>query len=167
MNRWEIQIEYGACMPTELLLWADVLANGTVGKPGWFEDPTVQTWARRVSAGGKPLIGPMLVIAGDGDTAVPVEFVQSAFNASSASAANSAQSLEMAVYQGLDHFPTVDMAEARWLDWIKARFDGEVVIRKRTSTFVRGPRIAGARTSPLPNWLVQFVGSGESWKLSL
>jgi len=166
LKRWQIEMEYGACLPTRLLLWADVDPT-MVGKPEWFQDKTVQTWAGRVSAGGKPLAGPVLVIAGEKDTAVPLDFVKSAFNASSGLKENSKQSMELAVYQGLDHFPVIDGSQARWMDWIKARFDGEVTEGKGASTFVKGPRLAGIKQSTLPNWLVQLPGPLDTWKTSL
>lgn len=73
-------------------------------------NPTVQTWLWKVTPGGEPLAGPFLVIAEEEDSAVPLQCLKSAFNASSLLKANSKQSLEMMVYQGLDYFPTVDVS---------------------------------------------------------
>ncbi|KAK4938141.1 hypothetical protein LTR10_021381 [Elasticomyces elasticus] len=169
LKRWQILMEYGGCLPTSILLFADVNLATMVGQPGWYQDTTVQTWAARISSGGRPLVGPLLVIAGEDDTAVALETVEGAFNASSALSQNANQSMDLAVYQGLDHFPTIDGAHAKWMNWIKARFDGEVIASDglHTSTFIEGPRLAGTKQSTLPNWLVQLPGPLDVWKTAL
>lgn len=164
-ERWQIEMQYSGCLPTEALLWAT--ATFPVGKPGWVNDSTVQTWAARVSTGGKPLKGPLLVIGGEIDDPVPLRFLKSAYNASCQVRENKRESLEMAVYDGLNHFPSIDGSQRKWMEWIKARFDGEDVYVRCGMTTVSNPRIAGTKQSILPNWLLQVPGPMDAWETAL
>ena len=164
LARWQIGQKYGGCLPTESLLLNDVVQQG---KPGWFADKTVQIWAGRVSTGGKPLVGPFLLIASQADLAVPVSFVQASLQESGNLKENKNQSIEFAVYEGLNHFPVIDGSQLRWLSWIRDRFDGVELDQKCVSHFVNGPRVNGTKQSIVPNWLIELPASTEVWKASL
>jgi pimeloyl-ACP methyl ester carboxylesterase len=165
LERWEIEMQYSGCLPTESLLWYNTTFS--IGKPGWVNDSTVQAWAARTSSGGKPLKGPLLVLGGEIDDPVPLRFLESAYRASCQLKANNKESLEMVVYNGLNHFPLIDGSQRKWMDWIKARFDGEVVNVRCSMTTISSPRISGTKQSILPNWLLQLPGPLDVWKASL
>lgn len=161
-KKWGILEKYGLCLPTESLLYKDT----PVGKPGWFEDKTVQTWASRVSGGSKAVAGPVLLLAGQIDKAVPLKFIQNTFKTSTSLKENRNANIELSVYEGLDHFPVIYGSQARWTAWIKDRFDGAGVY-KTCEGLVKGPRVKETKQSILPNWLIVLPGATETWKTSL
>jgi len=113
------------------------------------------------------LAGPFLLIAGQADVVVPLSFVQSSFQESCDLKANKDQSIEFAVYEGLDHFPVIDGSQLRWLSWIRDRFDGVESDQKCVRHFINGPRVNGTKQSVVPNWLIQLPAPADVWKASL
>jgi alpha-beta hydrolase superfamily lysophospholipase len=89
-------------------------------KPGWTDTPAAQRFFAE-SMVGAPVGGPLLVVAGDADQAVPLAAVR----ASSRAACQAGAKLELRVYPGLDHDPTMENSTPDQLAWIHARFDGQ------------------------------------------
>jgi hypothetical protein len=73
------------------------------------------------SAGDTPIAGPMLVIAGEGDNAVPVDAIRDTVKKACALK----PVLEYRGYPGLDHDPVMSESTGYQLDWIKDRFAGK------------------------------------------
>ena len=166
LQRWEIEMQVSGCLPTQSLLWSNV--SFPIAKPGWTSDPTVQTWSARTRGGDKSLKGPLLVLAGDLDDPVPLRFLQNSYKTSCQLKESKRESLELVVYKGLNHFPVISGSRQKWMDWIKARFDGHAVDERCTTTTVSNPRIAGTKQTILPTWLIELPnGLADAWKTSL
>jgi pimeloyl-ACP methyl ester carboxylesterase len=95
-------------------------ADAPVMKPGWTTTPAAQRFFAE-SMIGKPIAGDLLVVAGDADQAVPLWAVR----ASATAACKAGAKLELKVYPGLDHDPTMENSTPAQLAWIHARFDGQ------------------------------------------
>ena len=89
-------------------------------KPGWRDNTWVRRFNNENSAGVTPTAGPLLVIAGEADSAVPIEAVRDGVRKACAAKA----ALEFKSYPGLDHDPTMGESVGFQLDWIKQRFAG-------------------------------------------
>ncbi|MDM9619806.1 lipase family protein [Rhizobium sp. S96] len=90
-------------------------------KPGWRDNKWVRKFYLENSAGDKPVGGPMLVIAGEGDNSVPVEAIRDTVK----KACGNKPVLEFKSYPGLDHDPVMSESTAAQLDWIRDRFAGK------------------------------------------
>lgn len=90
-------------------------------KPEWRDNTWVRKFYLENSAGATPIAGPMLVIAGEGDNAVPVEAIRDTVEKACALK----PTLEYRSYPGLDHDPVMSESTGFQLDWIKDRFAGK------------------------------------------
>jgi hypothetical protein len=155
------------CLPTGALAFAD-LPIAEMAKPGWTNDSLVQQWQDQVHVGGRKFKGPLLIIAGEED-AVPLDLIEQGIDASCTLSGD--QSLEMATYQSMQHFPVIQASRMKWLGWIKDRMtgnSGSVVGRCGAKSMVQGFNTNYTIQSTPPNWLVDWVPSPqEGWKLSL
>jgi pimeloyl-ACP methyl ester carboxylesterase len=94
-------------------------------KPNWSQDPWVQKFFAENRAGAVPIRGPLLVIAGEGDTAVPLGAVRDVVNR----ACRSGQQIVFRSYPGLEHDQAMRLTLADQIAWIKERFAGKPVHR--------------------------------------
>jgi pimeloyl-ACP methyl ester carboxylesterase len=90
-------------------------------KQGWSENPWVQKFFAENRAGVKPIHGPLLAIAGDADKAVPLAAVRDVVDR----ACRNHQPVELRIYAGLDHGPTMGRSVPDQIAWIKDRFAGK------------------------------------------
>ena len=91
-------------------------------KPRWSENPWVQKFFAENRAGAKPIRGPLLAIAGEGDKAVPLGAVRDVVDR----ACRNGQPVDMRTYPGLDHGPVMIESIPAQIEWIKDRFAGKV-----------------------------------------
>ena len=87
-------------------------------KPGWQTNPWLGKFLDEIEIGDRPAAGPVFVIAGEGDTAVPIAGIRD----SVARACKAGQTISFRSYPGLDHTPTMQMTVTDQIDWIRGRF---------------------------------------------
>jgi pimeloyl-ACP methyl ester carboxylesterase len=89
--------------------------------PGWDGNPWVQRYFKENALGEQPIGGPLLVIAGEGDTTVPIGDARALVGA----ACKAGMAVSFRSYPGLDHDPTMEQSVPDQLAWIKDRFAGK------------------------------------------
>ena len=98
-----------------------VVQKGLI-KDDWQHTPSMQLFQSLTGCGGRSISGPLLVLQGTEDAAVPVEGTNMAVNQTCTMYPQS--NLEYAVFKGADHVPMLYAAQRVWLDWIQDRFAG-------------------------------------------
>ena len=73
--------------------------------------------------------GSLLVLAGEADVVVPMQSVEFPVEETCNMLQQQkwSESLEMATYSGINHFPVIQASQTKWLEWVKDRFSGGVV----------------------------------------
>jgi pimeloyl-ACP methyl ester carboxylesterase len=94
--------------------------DAPVLRSGWETTPAAKRFFAEAAIGQAPIAGPLLVVAGDADQTVPIEAVRTTVKGACALGVT----LELRVYAGLDHDPTMDKSTPDQLAWIAARFAG-------------------------------------------
>lgn len=171
LDRFQVLQRIGGCLPTWGLVFNDIL--GAISKPSWTDDDTVRRWGEISRNGGKAFKGPLLVLAGENDHVLPLNFIEEAVN-NTCSLINSKkalqnESLELITFSGLDHFPVIQGSHSRWMAWIKARFEqngGGIEAGCRRGN-VEGFRVDDIRQATVPNWLISVVEPQDEWKPAL
>jgi pimeloyl-ACP methyl ester carboxylesterase len=162
------------CLPTSSLIFADI-PPVQLAKAGWTNDSTVQEWQDRVGVSGHKFKGPLLVIAGSNDV-IPTELLEKAVDASCH--ASGKESLEMMIYEEMEHFPSIQASRMKWMEWVKDRIIGgdaaeNAYPRRENGTCGKKTVVNGFNTnyteqSISPNWLVEWVPmQPDGWHLSL
>ncbi|HEY1875735.1 MAG TPA: alpha/beta fold hydrolase [Steroidobacteraceae bacterium] len=95
--------------------------GNSILNPGWDGNPWVQRYFKENALGEQPIGGPLLVIAGEGDTTVPIGDVRTLVGA----ACKAGMAVTFRSYPGLDHDPTMEQSVPDQLAWIKDRFIGK------------------------------------------
>ncbi|KAK9783833.1 putative AB hydrolase-1 domain-containing protein [Seiridium cardinale] len=72
---------------------------------------------------GKPLLGPMLILQGTGDSSVNITGVSAAFNDTCEAFPDT--QIEFVTFDGVSHSPAMFSGQQTWLKWIDARFEGK------------------------------------------
>ena len=118
LARSKLNADLQGCWNTGLELFAD---SGLV-QANWTSNPYARAYASLSDPSGRPFAGPMLVLQGEADAAVP-------FSATTVAVARTCElhpgsALEYATFAGVDHVPVLFASQRLWLDWIGARFAG-------------------------------------------
>ncbi|UNI16934.1 hypothetical protein JDV02_003316 [Purpureocillium takamizusanense] len=90
--------------------------------PQLLSSSLVQRYQNLTGAGGKDFSGPMLVVQGDADPAVPEPVTTHTVNLTCASYPQ--RSLHYVRAQSVGHIPVMYATRQIWLDWIEDRFAG-------------------------------------------
>jgi len=105
--------------------YADTLYRGTdapaMVKANWSGDPWAQKFFSENRAGAVPIGGPLLAIAGESDTAVPLGAVRDVVGR----ACHNRQHVFFRSYPGLEHDQAMLKSVPDQIAWIKDRFDGK------------------------------------------
>ncbi|KAK3376956.1 Alpha/Beta hydrolase protein [Lasiosphaeria ovina] len=179
-DRWHnVLAPVQGCLTTQSLALADV-APANLTRAGWYDDATVREFVSRTRLGGKAFAGPLLVIEGELDSAVPPALLAPVVNETCAFLAktHSAEQLDFVVYGKMNHFPVIQASQGRWMAWVKERLlaapsKGSRDSKKTqcTTTRVDGFRPESAVTALpeaiVPNWIVSQAAPTEHWKYSL
>ena len=96
------------------------LAPNEMLKPGWENNPYVKKFWERNRLGGKPAHGPLLVISGEADTALPVVFTERAVG----QLCLQKDRVLFVKYPGLNLSAVLANSVSEQISWIKARFSG-------------------------------------------
>jgi alpha-beta hydrolase superfamily lysophospholipase len=94
---------------------------GTYLKAGWQDNQYVRRWVTESEEGAIRITKPILVIAGEADTTVPIDGVREIVTR----ACRSGSTLSFKSYPGLEHDPAMVKSMAEQLSWIKDRFEGK------------------------------------------
>jgi Secretory lipase len=89
-------------------------------KPGWENNSYVQRFFDRETLGQKPAFGPLLVIAGQNDTAVPIKNTRNAV----AQLCGQGDPVLLVEYPAANASETVGNSVSEQVSWIRARFSG-------------------------------------------
>jgi pimeloyl-ACP methyl ester carboxylesterase len=103
----------------EIRLGSAVVQTDLV-KPGWENNPFVKKFWERSRLGGNPAYGPLLVISGEADTAVPAELTARAVGR----LCEQKDRVLFVKYPGLDASGVLGNSVSEQISWIKARFSG-------------------------------------------
>src|ERR1700722_3895926 len=95
--------------------------RGPIVVPGWDKTAGAQRFFKADELGSAPVSVPLLVIAGEGDTTVPIASVRAVVQKA---CANDIQ-LVFRSYPGLDHDPTMEKSTPDQLAWARDRFAGK------------------------------------------
>jgi len=105
--------------------YADVLYRGVDAPdmltPNWSRNVWVQKFFAENRAGADPIQGPLFAIAGESDTAVPLDAVHDVVGR----ACRNKQQIYFRSYPGLDHDRSMTESVAAQIDWIRDRFAGK------------------------------------------
>ena len=168
--------ETGGCLPTSSVLLASVPLS-QLAKPNWFSAPEARKWQNLTRVGRKMFAGPLLLLSGASDSIIPYNDSISSSVLSTVKDTCSlmasegwAESLELAGYEDMDHFPVIQASQGRWLQWVKDRLSPTVpTLPKGCSLeYMSGFRTQFmADSGPLPNFLVEWANGTDEWMYSL
>lgn len=99
-------------------------AEGLI-KPDWQESWYLRAYSDLSDPSRKPIAGPMLIVQGTGDTAVPANVVSKAVDETCAMFPDS--HIHYATFEGASHVPILNAAQQIWLQWIEDRFTGKQI----------------------------------------
>lgn len=88
----------------------------------WATNEYVQAYQNLTQNGNRPIAGPMLILQGTKDPAVPESVTTSIVDKMCSK--NSHDSIEYIRFQDVGHTPTCYASRRIWLEWIAARFAG-------------------------------------------
>lgn len=150
LARSKLNVEIQGCWNTGLELFSD---SGLV-QANWTSNPYARAYATLTDPSGRPFAGPMLVLQGEADAAVPFPVVTASVARTCELHPDSA--LEYVTFAGVDHVPVLFASQRLWLDWIAARFAGQEVgkgCRRRNFSSARPYEYYQQEQ----NWFVEFA----------
>ncbi|KAL8838550.1 MAG: hypothetical protein Q9170_002092 [Blastenia crenularia] len=123
-------------------------------KDGWQKNNAIQSYQKVAGVGGKRISGPMLVIQGGVDPIVYPPTVTDAVNKTIA--ADPSASIQFHMLPNVSHAPAMYAGLQIYLDWIAARFSGQVLDRGLSRSDPQPIRSASAQQIEA-NWSIQNV----------
>lgn len=121
--RLQLQAEIAGCQAvTTALLQGDGTAQPPLLRDDWYDNYYLQSYLRLSSVGGRNVAGPLLVIQGTADSAIPEVVTTATVNATCSAYPDSM--VEYLLVNGTTHVPTLFATQRDWIGWINARFDG-------------------------------------------
>ena len=117
-QRLRIIEESGGCIASGMAL----LMGANILHPAWDQNPYVQSYHARISNGGKPIKGPLLVIHGESDDRISSKSAIESANATAELYPSS--QLELVVIPNVTHVPALQASQRLWMEWIADRFAG-------------------------------------------
>ena len=150
LARAKLNADLQGCWNTGLELFAD---SGLV-QANWTSNPYARAYATSSNPSGKAFAGPMLVLQGEADAAVPFPVTTAAVARTCELYPDSA--LEYATFAGVDHVPVLFASQRLWLDWIGARFAGQEVAKGCQRTNYSSAR-SNEYYQPEQTWFIEFA----------
>ncbi|KAI4185340.1 MAG: hypothetical protein L6R41_004195 [Letrouitia leprolyta] len=123
-------------------------------RDGWQENAAIQSWQKTAGVGGKPISGPMLVIQGGIDPIVYPPTVTDAVNRTIA--VDGSASIQFHMLPNVSHAPAMYGGLQIYLDWIAARFSGQV-LDSGLSRYDPQPVRPASSLQIEANWFIQNV----------
>ncbi|KAL8918033.1 MAG: hypothetical protein Q9172_005583 [Xanthocarpia lactea] len=128
--------------------------TGPLTKPDLLQNVGAIAYQNLVATGGKEIAGPLLVLHGTADTAIPVNITTRVVNSTSEAYPRSA--IEYITYEGAEHTPILYTSQREWLRWIEDRFAGKKVARG-LKTVEKKSILPQTNYQPDLNWILQPV----------
>lgn len=94
--------------------------NGTLLYTNWTESPEISTYLSTNDIGNQPIAGPMLVIQGTADPAVPYQFTDA--SVAQTCAVSGGKGIEYARFDQVTHVPVLYASQRIWLSFLDRRF---------------------------------------------
>ncbi|KAL1610621.1 hypothetical protein SLS60_002291 [Paraconiothyrium brasiliense] len=126
---------------------------------GFEENWYLRAYSNISDPSRKPISGPMLVIQGTSDPAVPADGVSKAVNETCAMYPKS--QIRYASFEGASHVPVLNAAQQIWLQWIEDRFMGKDVDEGCTQEYHRPLRRVASYQKELEYYLQLAVQAYE------
>ena len=101
--------------------------NESFYQSDWQHSFWAQAFENLTVNGGLPIAGPLLVIQGDADQAIPFDVTTDAYNNTCSLFPDS--QIEYTVFAGITHSSAMYVSQQIWLDWVADRFAGREVLR--------------------------------------
>jgi pimeloyl-ACP methyl ester carboxylesterase len=98
--------------------------SGDLLNPGYKQNEQIHRFFEDIKLATKPIGGPLLMLAGEGDQTVPIAGMRSIAK----QMCSLGQPITFRSYPGLDHDPLMEKSTPDQLAWIKARFAGEPAV---------------------------------------
>ena len=130
------------------------LSGAALFSPGWDKNEYVTQYDDLVSPGEKPIQGPLLVINGVSDPIANVDTTTTAVEKTVE--LNPSESITYATLANVTHVPAMFASQALWLDWVKARFNGESAEEGYNRSDLVGHRPVQSY-SPELTWYIEFA----------
>ena len=150
IGRLSLTAEIQGCLSTATELFADA----DLAKPDWTDNHYVQAYNNFTNPAGKPIAGPMLVLQGDSDSAVPFPVVTESVHQTCTKHPDS--KLHYSTFAGASHVPTMFASQRLWLDFIAARFAGTAVAKGCRTTNYSSAR-AYQYYQKEQSWFVEYA----------
>lgn len=153
IGRLNLMAEIQGCYSTAAELFADedlVYLN-------WTNSARVREYDNRTNPAGRRFAGPMLVLQGEGDEAVPASVTTRYVDKTCTEYPES--QLQYKTFEGVTHVPVMFASQRMWLDFIEARFRGDVMKRgcQRNNYTSSRPYKYYQKEQ---NWFVEFSTQG-------
>lgn len=121
--RLEFAREQSLCNAGFAMLTADLPQgdpNGTIVSPTWSENSQVAAYLQTNNQGTEPIAGPMLVLQGTADPAVPPQLTDA--SVAQTCAATGGKGIEYVKFAGVTHIPVLFASQRIWLGFLNERF---------------------------------------------
>jgi len=135
------------------------IQSANILKHGWQNNTSVQNYQKIAAVGGKRISGPMLVIQGGVDPIVYPQSVTDAVNETVK--ADPSAKIEYHLLPNVSHAPAMYAGLQIYLDWVAARFSGQLV-KPGFSRFDPQPVRPAAAQQLEANWFIQI--ETEPWQ---
>jgi len=132
----------------------ELLAATGLAQPGWSQSFYVKAYQNLIITGGRKIAGPLLVLQGELDPAVPFPITTEAV--SETCELHPESQLEYMTFANVTHVPVMYASQRIWLRWIEDRFAGAAAPKGCTRsnfTSARPYQYYQADT----NWFVEYA----------
>ncbi|EED13091.1 secretory lipase, putative [Talaromyces stipitatus ATCC 10500] len=164
-DRWfNVLKPLDGCLPTDSLAFTNVTVD-ELAVPNWYDAPEVQEYAKLAENGRKKFKGPLLIVSGEADIVVPLDTVESAVDDTCKMLKDEHwnESLELVTYSAMDHFPSIQASQMKWLPWIKDQLTGAPPPRPGCfKSAVTGIRTNDTVQTATPNFLEGWASAEEN-----
>ncbi|KAI0420487.1 hypothetical protein F5X98DRAFT_29468 [Xylaria grammica] len=155
-------IQGGISVSQALFLDAAEPDDSIVIEPAWNETWYVSAYGALANVGRRPFAGPLLVVHGTADAVIPLDVTTKTVRETCAALpAGAGADLEYLVVNGAGHVPVLDAARPLWLDWIRARFEGEPTRQRGCVTTELESFLPVDRYAAAGNSYLQWAGASE------
>lgn len=128
LARLRLAKEQGMCNSAVGALLSDFPGsdNGTILRKGWNTLPEIAKYLSLCDVGTQMIKGPMLMLQGTEDPAVPYLFTDASVATTCAAMGNGTRwsGIEYARFEGVSHVPVLFAGQRVWLEWLAERFGG-------------------------------------------
>lgn len=133
---------------------SELFSGSDTVRADWSQNFYVKRYQNLTGNGGQPIAGPLLVIQGEADQAVPFPITSRAINRTCELHSNS--QLEYSTFAEVTHVPVMYASQRIWLKWIEDRFEG-VTAPEGCRTNHYSSAIPYQYYQKEANWFIEFA----------